>query len=54
VVNVASLENTTDRPILEDLRIGERVSKARLDSTQINPEFVDFTINKERGCTIIV
>jgi hypothetical protein len=53
-MNVASLKNTTDRSILEDLGVGERVPKARRESTETVPESEDFTINKERGCTKIV
>ena len=47
-MNVAALEDDTDRPIRKELRIRNRIAKPRLDAAEIFPIICEFTIYEER------
>jgi hypothetical protein len=47
-MNVSTLKNVADCSVFEDLRIGEWMSKAGPDSTEIIPKAVNPTIYEER------
>ena len=52
-MNVATLEDTTDRSIRKELRIRNRIAKPRLDATEIFPILCEFTVYKERRSIIM-
>ena len=47
-MNVAALEDDTDRPIRKELRIRNRIAKPRLDAAEIFPIVCEFTVYEER------
>jgi hypothetical protein len=47
-MNVATLEDDTDRPIQKELRICNRIAKPRLNAAEIFPIVCEFTIYEER------
>jgi hypothetical protein len=52
-MDMATLEDDTDRPIGKELRIGNRVAKPRLDTFEVIPKVCEFTVyEKRRGISI--
>jgi len=47
-MNVAALEDDTDRPIRKELRIRNRIAKPRLYAAEIFPIVCEFTVYEER------